>query len=262
MKRPRAFANLCALVAISTAGASAAVSEPDVVMGTYGGDSPPHVMFIAAKELDRLKSSSPAQGQTTLGYSPSALIEQVNKAKQIYQKDGCTQPLRGDDILGGGPSASELTEYVFRRQPIGVLARVIETKPGWMPLPLLPPQGLVGTLVTAVVTDVLNGRTTMMRAGSTVSFIEWAGEFKFESTLFCTRDPEIVPLAVGDEIAIAGAPSEVQGPEVLAGGYVLVVRDGKGYPTRPSVKGVKQEPADVLDLRRYALEGPQSAGPN
>jgi hypothetical protein len=228
---------------------------PDVVMSSYGGDAPPHVFFIAASQLSRLAAMSNADAKA-LGYSPSELIARLSKARAFFQDQGCTTAPRPDELLGGGPARSEVTEHAFRKQPVAVVGRIVESKAGWMPSPFGQPGGHVGTLLTARITEILSDHTGKLSIGSEISFLQPAGEFTFQRTRFCTNDPELSPLPVGSEIALAGRPSDLHGPEVLLGAHVLRLEAGKGYSTRAAERRDQATPT-LTDLRRFAAEGLQ-----
>lgn len=228
-----------------------AAEEPRVVFGSFGEKEPPHVTFITAQEMNRLMLVAPTEANG-FGYSPSRLLADARKAKDIFEEEGCTEAPRHEDVLTASPEPQDLVAHVFRIQPIAFVGRVVAVTPGWMPRPTGPTTGSVGTMITVLLTELLKDQTRTLTQGSLVSFIESGGTFEFEGTTFCTHNASVEPPLLQDTVVVAGHPSEFQGPSVLSGAFALTLAGDVAKPARTMVDHARIPPSTLSDIRRFA----------
>jgi hypothetical protein len=234
----------------------AAAEDVEILFGRYGRSAPIHVRFITASELARLESgSTPRSGRHP--YSPSRLLENARKAKGSYQREGCTNaPTLEWDLLS--PIPDDPIEYAFREHRLAFVGRIVRIAPGWNPVP--PPGGSVATLVTVEVTEILRDDVHALAVGKRTSFVRRGGEFAFEDTVFCTRNPYITPVFLAQDVVVAGTPAELDGPDALDA-FVMSFEGGvaTALEKHPAGPHRSYQPKTLEDLKRAALAGKATA---
>ena len=233
----------------------AAAQDVEVLFGRYGRGAPVHVRFITASELARLEPLSTARSGR-YSYSPSRVLEDARKAKRSYQLEGCTNaPTPEWSLLS--PIPDDPIEYAFREHRLAFVGRIVRIAPGWKPE---PPPGSVATLVTVEVTEILRDDVHTLEVGKRISFMREGGEFAFEDTVFCTRNPYMAPVLLAQDVVVAGTPAELDGPGVLDA-FVMSLEGGvaTALEKHPAGPHRSYESKTLEDLKRAALAGKATA---
>lgn len=246
------------MIALSLVSASLAgppdPPDPTAVFAKTWPTAAPILYFITAEQLSRLASLKSSEART-LPYASLDVLAQARQAKAAFARSGCTGPLEGDTESTDQPKPEEFAEWPFRRKPVAFLGRVEKLAPGWALEPAAPETGLVHTLVTVTVTEVLRDEANHLSPGSRVSFLEQQiGSFTFEGVTFCTRNPELVAVSIGNTVAVSGEWGEANGRDVLDNASILIVTGTRAIPTVRTVSGVTLAPVDLDRLRAAAAD--------
>jgi len=134
--------------------------------------------------------------------------KQLGIALTPETKRACDWPVTGDAPRGSSAARSELPEplrkieEVRSSHPDRVVAaygEVVKVEAGW-----IPAYEYVGSLVYVRVIENLLERSTQLREGDVVMYLQQVGRMRLGDAELCTQDPLHYSAAVGDALLLVG----------------------------------------------------------